>query len=127
MNVAILGTGKMGAAMARRLSERGFSLVLWNRTPERIPTDVGAKVALSPAEAAYRADIVISSLTDPAAVRDVYLGQYGAALAGGRLFVEMSTAGPASVLELQPAIEASGSRLIDAAVLGRIDAVVAGP
>src|ERR1700738_63676 len=116
----------MGAAMARRLSEQGFQLVLWNRTPDRIPTDIGAKVALSPAEAAYRADTVISSLTDPAAVRDVYLGEYGAALAGGRHFVEMSTAGPASVLELQPAIEASGSRLIDAPVLGSIDAVLAG-
>jgi 3-hydroxyisobutyrate dehydrogenase-like beta-hydroxyacid dehydrogenase len=126
MTVAILGTGKMGAAMARRLSEQGFPLVLWNRTPERIPADIGAKVALSPAEAAYRAEIVISSLTDPAAVRDVYLGKYGAALAGGRLFIEMSTAGPEAVLELQPAISANGSRMIDAPVLGSIDAVLAG-
>jgi 3-hydroxyisobutyrate dehydrogenase-like beta-hydroxyacid dehydrogenase len=126
MTVAILGMGKMGGAMARRLSEQGFPLVLWNRTPDRIPTDLGAAVATSPAEAASRAEIVISSLTGPDAVRQVYLGPDGAATAGGRLFVEMSTAGPAAVLELQPALEANGSRVIDAPVLGSVDAVRAG-
>ena len=126
MTIAILGTGKMGAAMARRLSDHGFPLVLWNRTPERIPTDLGAAIAATPAEAAVRAEIVISSLTGPEAVREVYLGVNGAGPVGGRLFIEMSTAGPAAVLELQPALEARGSRVIDAPVLGSVDAVLAG-
>ena len=126
MTIAILGTGKMGAAMARRLSNHGFPLVLWNRTPERIPTDLGAAIAATPAEAAVRAEIVISSLTGPEAVREVYLGVNGAGPVGGRLFIEMSTAGPAAVLELLPALEARGSRVIDAPVLGSVDAVLAG-
>ena len=111
MTIAILGTGKMGAAMARRLSDRGFPLVLWNRTPERIPADLGAAIAATPADAAARAEIVVSSLTGPEAVREVYLGVNGAGQVGGRLFIEMSTAGPAAVLELQPALEARGARL----------------
>ncbi len=119
--VAILGTGKMGTAFARRLAAAGtdLQLSLWNRTRERAEqVGVGA-VAPSPAEAVRDAELVITSLTNREAVRAAYLGRDGALAAeGGRLFVEMSTAGPDAVAELAPEVEAAGSRLIDAPVLG---------
>ena len=73
--VAILGTGKMGGAMARRLASAGFDIMLWNRSATRAEELHLGRVAASPAEAVRGADIVISSLTNDAAVRDVYLGE----------------------------------------------------
>jgi 3-hydroxyisobutyrate dehydrogenase-like beta-hydroxyacid dehydrogenase len=125
MKVAILGTGKMGAAMASRLAGEGVRLVLWNRTRERVPAGLGA-VAATPGEAAGAADIVLSSLTGPEAIRDVYLGPDGAAAVPGKLFVEMSTVGPWSALELEPSVRAAGSSIVDAPVVGSVGAAAGG-
>jgi 3-hydroxyisobutyrate dehydrogenase-like beta-hydroxyacid dehydrogenase len=75
------------------------------------------------------ADIVISSLTNAAAVRDVYLGPHGAfeTPAGMKnLFVEMSTAGPESIEKLNQEARTRGLRLLEAPVLGSVPAVESG-
>jgi 3-hydroxyisobutyrate dehydrogenase/2-hydroxy-3-oxopropionate reductase len=127
MRVAILGTGKMGGAMARRLESQGHELVLWNRTRARAEALGVGRVAATPAEAVERADVVISMLTDADAVRAAYLGEGGAAKAAkDQVFVEMSTAGPAIATEISPHIERSGAHLLEAPVLGSIGAVEAG-
>ena len=117
--VAILGTGKMGSAIAGRLSGAGFDLTLWNRTRERA-TGLGiGQVADTPAAAAGNADVIISSLTGPNAVRAAYLGPTGAlSAAKGKLIVEMSTAGPDLVADLAKKVAAAGARLVDAPILG---------
>jgi 3-hydroxyisobutyrate dehydrogenase-like beta-hydroxyacid dehydrogenase len=125
--VAVLGTGKMGGAIARRLAASGFDLVLWNRTPEKAEQlDVG-RVAATPADAARDADVVISSLTNDVAVRTVYLGEDGVLRsATGKLLVEMSTAGPQVAEELERAAQAKGARLVEAPVVGSVPAVESG-
>src|ERR1700726_4458240 len=94
MKVAILGTGKVGAAMARRLHQQGFDLHLWNRTRQRAEQLGFGAVYDTPAEAAKGADVVISMLTDSAAVRQAYVEQRAS------IFVE------APVLGSVPAVEA---------------------
>ena len=127
MRVAILGTGKMGGAMARRLASAGHELTLWNRTRERAEALGVGKVVATPAEAAQNADVVISMLTDANAVRGAYLGDNGAAKAAQRqAFVDMSTAGPDISKELAPLIERTGSQFVEAPVLGSIAAVESG-
>ena len=117
--VAVLGTGKMGSALARRLAESGFEITLWNRTRSRAEEVGVGHVAATPADAVRAADVVISSLTGPDAVRATYSGPQGAlSAAGGQLFVEMSTAGPDAVARLEPQVVATGSRLVDAPILG---------
>jgi 3-hydroxyisobutyrate dehydrogenase-like beta-hydroxyacid dehydrogenase len=117
--IAIIGTGKMGSAIAARFSEAGFEVVLWNRTQSRARALGFGTVADTPAAAARDADIVVSSLTGPAAVRAAYLGPDGALAGGkGKRFVEMSTAGPDLVSELAVHVAAAGSTLIDAPILG---------
>ena len=91
MRIAVLGTGKMGGAAARRLSSSGFPVVLWNRSRERAEAVGVGTVAESPAEAVAEADLAISVLTGPAAVREVY-AQLDPR--GDRVYLEMSTAGP---------------------------------
>jgi 3-hydroxyisobutyrate dehydrogenase-like beta-hydroxyacid dehydrogenase len=127
MRVAILGTGKMGSAMARRLNSEGHELTLWNRTRDRAEALGIGKVAATPAEAAEGAEVVISILTDADAVRDAYLGEGGAAKAArGQVFVEMSTAGPDVSTEIAPQIQRAGAQYLEAPVLGTIPAVEAG-
>ena len=127
MRVAILGTGKMGSAMARRLGSAGFELTLWNRTRQRAEAVGVGKVASTPAEAVADAEVVISILTDADAVRTAYLGANGAVKgARGQVFVEMSTAGPEVPKELAPAIERAGAQFVEAPVFGSIAAVESG-
>jgi 3-hydroxyisobutyrate dehydrogenase-like beta-hydroxyacid dehydrogenase len=127
VRVAILGTGKMGSALASRLSEAGYELVLWNRTRARAEALGLGRVFATAAAAARDADVVISSLTGPEAVLAAYLGPDGAVTPGtGRLFIEMSTAGPELAEELARAVAAAGARLVIAPIIGAPPAVRAG-
>ncbi len=127
MQVAILGTGKMGGAIARRLEAEGHQLTLWNRTRKRAEALGVGRVTASPAEAVEHAEVVISILTDADAIRAAYLGQGGAVqTARNQVFVEMSTAGPDVVKELQPAIEGTGAKFVECPVLGSIGAMETG-
>jgi 3-hydroxyisobutyrate dehydrogenase-like beta-hydroxyacid dehydrogenase len=125
--VAILGTGKMGSAIARRLAGSGVEPVLWNRTRERAEALGVGSVVATPADAVAPADVVISSLTGADAVRATYSGPSGAlAAAHGQTFVEMSTAGPDVLTELLQGIAATGSTLVDAPLLGAPPMVLSG-
>lgn len=119
IRIAVLGTGRMGSALAGRLAGAGAELTLWDRTADRATALGLGRTAASPAEAAREAEFVISSLTGPEAVRATYLGP-GGALAGahGQLFIEMSTAGPDVEAELEPLVVAAGSHLVDATIVG---------
>jgi 3-hydroxyisobutyrate dehydrogenase len=68
--VAVLGTGIMGAPMARNLLKAGFHVRVWNRTPDkaRLLVADGADLADTPADAVSEAAFVITMLTDTAAV-----------------------------------------------------------
>jgi 3-hydroxyisobutyrate dehydrogenase len=117
----------MGGAIARRLVASGFDVTVWDRTPAKAHALGVGRVASTPAEAIRNAEIAISSLTNAAAVREVYLGQDGAfAASGASLFVEMSTAGPESIDELSQEARTRGLRLLEAPVLGSVPAVESG-
>ncbi|MEV0595973.1 Rid family hydrolase [Nonomuraea cavernae] len=105
--IAFLGQGRMGVPMARRLSEAGHAVTVWRRG-----------TGVSAAEAVDGAELVITMLRDPAAVREVL----AAALPGlrpGATVVEMSTIGPEAVRELRALLPA-GVGLVDAPVLGSV-------
>lgn len=117
--ITVLGTGKMGSALARRLAGAGFELTLWDRTADRAKAVGLGRVAASPAEAVAEAEFVISSLTGPEALRATYLGPGGALeKAHGHLFLEMSTAGPEFEAELAPHVASTDSHLVDAPIVG---------
>jgi 3-hydroxyisobutyrate dehydrogenase len=97
VTVAVLGTGTMGAPIARNLLRAGFGLRVWNRTPAKaaVLVDDGAHLASSPAAAATGVDVLITMLTDGAAVADVMTGPRGALskLPSGAVWIQMSTVG----------------------------------
>jgi 3-hydroxyisobutyrate dehydrogenase len=126
--VAMVGTGRMGAAMAVRLAGAGHEVVLFNRTRSRadaLAAEIGARVAGTPAEAAAATDIVLVSLADDAAVTALYDG-LAAGLRPGAVVLEMSTVAPETVRDLAPLVAERGATLLDAPVSGSVPVVQRG-
>lgn len=96
--VALLGLGAMGAPMAANLARAGTPLTVWNRTAAKAEPlrALGARVALTPAEAAREADVVVTMLWDGAAVDEVLFGPSGVVegARAGTVVVDMSTTSP---------------------------------
>ncbi|GII55298.1 hypothetical protein Pth03_36870 [Planotetraspora thailandica] len=124
--IAFLGLGTMGTPMARRLLAAGHPLTVWNRSAGRAEElgQEGATVAASPAEAVRDADIVITMLADPAAVREV-VGAAAPALRPGTTLIEASTIGPGALREVAGLLP-DGVRLIDSPVMGSADRAASG-
>jgi 3-hydroxyisobutyrate dehydrogenase-like beta-hydroxyacid dehydrogenase len=125
--VAVLGTGKMGGAIAQRLKTGGFDVSVWDRTRSKAEGLQVGPVIDSPADAARGADVLVSMVTGPQALREVYFGPTGVFAAGAKAtIVEMSTVGPAAARELADAAELNGVKLVAAPVIGSIPAVNSG-
>ncbi len=120
MRIGVAGVGKMGAAIAARLIEVGHEVAVWNRTLDKAKAVAGATVAATPAELVQRADIIISSLTDAAALDAVYKGPSGLLSGGvaGKLFIDMSTVLPATAVALAEAVRAEGAAFVECPVGG---------
>jgi 3-hydroxyisobutyrate dehydrogenase len=120
MKVGIAGMGKMGAAIAARLIERGRDVTVWNRTPEKARAVAGAKIAASPAELAQNNDVVITILTDSTAQDAVYNETSGLLQANisGKLFIDMSTVLPKAEIALAAAVRAKGGAFVECPVGG---------
>lgn len=127
--VAVVGLGAMGSRIARRLILAGHEVIVWNRTPAKLAelVDLGATAAESPADAARRADVLITMVADPASLRAVSEGGEGIAAGADATLtvIEMSTVGPAAAACLASALPAE-TPLLDAPVLGSIDEAEAG-
>ena len=126
----MIGTGRMGAAMARRIAAADFPTQVWNRDTakaEAVAHDTGVAVAAS-AAAAAGADVVVTSLADDEAVRDVYLGADGvcAGVADGTVVVDTSTIDPMTTAQIGDAVDAAGGAFLDAPVSGSVSTVDSG-
>lgn len=129
--VAVVGTGRMGAAMAVKLREAGAEVVLFNRTADKahqLAGETGARVAASAAEAAASAPVVLVSLADDRAVTETYRGQDGIAAGAkaGTVVADTSTVDPRTVAETRRLLGESGAGLLDAPVSGSVPSVQQG-
>ncbi len=130
MQIAVIGLGHMGVAMARRLLKAGHQLTVFNRTRDKaLPLErQGARIAASAKEAAGYADVLVTMLSDDQAVLDNLLGDHGA-LAGlehGHIHVSSSTIGVATSRRLAELHRQAGQVYVAAPVLGRPEAAEAG-
>ena len=119
--VAFLGTGIMGAPMARNCAAAGLDVRAWDRTPEKVRAlaDDGVTPVDSPAETVRGADAVVTMLADGAAVEAVMIG--GGALAAmddEALWLQMSTIGVAATGRLVKLAAERGIAYVDAPVVG---------
>ena len=125
MKIAVLGLGKMGQAISERLLQGGHHVTLWNRSKGKADPllEKGATEADTPQVAATSAEVVITSLANDDAVRQVALGESGIHSAvGDRTYVDCSTSSPSLSAELG----ASFARFVALPILGAPPAVRAG-
>ena len=96
MKIAFLGTGIMGAPMARNLTKAGFDVTVWNRSPQKAAklSDV-AKVVGMAGEAVEGADVVFTMVENSGAVIDILFGEHAAVAANpDALFIDTSSIQP---------------------------------
>ncbi len=125
MKIAVLGLGNMGQALSERLLQGGHHLTVWNRSKEKADPllENGVTAAETLAEAAASAEVVMTSLANDDAVREVALGPHGILSAiGDRTFVDCSTISPTLSAELSEAF----ARFIALPILGAPQAVRSG-
>ena len=121
MKLALLGTGRMGFPMARRLCQAGHAVHVWNRSADKaspLAAD-GATVHASAAEAAAAADIVIGMLENGPVVASVLFDQgTAAAMRPGTLFIDMASIKPREAREHAARLAERGVGQLDAPVSG---------
>jgi 3-hydroxyisobutyrate dehydrogenase-like beta-hydroxyacid dehydrogenase len=120
----VVGLGEMGGGMVLRLLAAGHTVIGWNRTRAKADPFVaaGMQLADSPRAVAERSELVITMVTNNAALDAVLEGPDGilAGLGPGKIFAEMSTTAPQLMRDLAARVGKRGATLLDAPVLGSI-------
>ncbi len=120
--IGFIGLGNMGSRMTRRLLAAGYPLGIYdaNQDVTRAFEQQNIQRAGTPQDLAGAAEVVLCSVNDDAAVREVVTGRNGILAASGplRYFVNLSTVSPATSRELAKAGQERGVSMIDAAVSG---------
>jgi len=128
--VGFCGLGDMGQVIVPRLLEAGYDVVGWNRTASKGKPliDKGMRWAESPREAAEQAEVVLSIVTDGAAVKAVALGPDGiiSGLKKDAVYVDMSTIAPDVSREVAAAFKDKGRSMLDGPLSGSPITVAAG-
>jgi 3-hydroxyisobutyrate dehydrogenase len=118
MKIGIAGIGKMGAAIAARLSSVGHEIMVWNRSADKAKA-TGFRVADSPAALARGSETIVSILADAGAVESVYQRMLEGGVKG-KLFIEMSTVRPGVSRKLSSTVRAKAGAFIECPVGGTI-------
>ena len=122
MKIGIAGMGKMGQAVAQRMLGLGHEVWVYNRNPSRADALVaaGAHRATHPADLAAQCEIVVSLLTDAAAVEQVYGGPQGLLSKPNAVLIESSTVAPEFQEKMARTAKQSGARYQECPVSGSI-------
>jgi 3-hydroxyisobutyrate dehydrogenase-like beta-hydroxyacid dehydrogenase len=125
MDIAVLGMGRMGSALAVRLLAGGHRVTVWNRSKGKAgeAASAGALAAGSVTDAVRDVDVVITMLSNDDAVRAVALGELRSSIGDQVTYVNTTTVSPALNSELA---EAFAGRFLALLVMGRPEAVRAG-
>jgi 3-hydroxyisobutyrate dehydrogenase-like beta-hydroxyacid dehydrogenase len=128
--VGFVGLGAMGGGIARRLLDAGHPVVGWNRTKAKAQdlVDAGMELADTPREAAARADVLFTMLTNTAAVEGATEGEDGilAGLRPGTVWADLSTISPDASVALAGRVAETGAYFLDTPVSGSPATLAAG-
>lgn len=120
--IGLIGLGNIGGGMCQRLLARGIGVVAFDVSPAaaKAAAEHGAKIESSPAAVAERAKVIVTSLPNPAIVRDVYLGtgELVAKSRPGTTLIETSTIDPHTIRHVAEAAAGAGIELLDVALSG---------
>jgi 3-hydroxyisobutyrate dehydrogenase len=117
--IGLAGMGRMGSAMARRLAETGHEVRVWNRTADRCDAAVAAGATRTTLPGIAACDVIITSLTDAAALQAVLDGLTAAGIPG-RLVIDMSTLLPDQAEAFARRVAAAGADAVHCPVGGTV-------
>ncbi|MDR9403504.1 MAG: NAD(P)-dependent oxidoreductase [Halothece sp. Uz-M2-17] len=122
MKIGLLGTGLMGQAMAQTLLAAGYSVMAYNRTPEKLDPlkEKGCAIARSSTALIAECDCIILMLSDAVAIKEVVLAPDTAKQLSGRTMIQMGTIAPKQSQQLQSQIVSYGGDYLEAPVLGSV-------
>ena len=123
MQAGWIGLGGLGAAMARRLAERGLLAGAWNRTRargEKALTGLSTTLSQTPVELARHCRLLFLCLADDTAVQEV-MDSLEAELRPGTVVVDVSTTAPATSATLARRLATRGAQFVDAPVSGGVE------
>jgi 3-hydroxyisobutyrate dehydrogenase len=122
MKIALLGTGLLGAEIAKRLFQQHIDMTVWNRTPEKLRplATQGIKIATTAQQAIATTDATILMLTDAPAIRDVLLTEATDTALVGKTVIQMGTIAPRESQLLAAEILALEGDYLEAPVLGSL-------
>jgi 3-hydroxyisobutyrate dehydrogenase-like beta-hydroxyacid dehydrogenase len=130
LKLGFVGLGVMGGGIARRLLDAGHEVHGYNRTREKARPleELGLVLEESPRAVAESADVVLSMVTNVAALRAVAEGDEGilAGLAPGKIWIDMTTAAPSVSRELAAKARERGADMVDAPVSGSVSTLEEG-
>ncbi len=128
--LGFVGLGLMGSRLARRLHKSGWDITIWNRSlePAKLLEQDGINSAESLEELVVRSNVILSSLSNDAAVQSIYLDEGGifSSVSAGTIVLEMSTISPDLSRLLHKKASTLGIGFLDLAVSGSTSAVDAG-
>lgn len=125
--IGFVGVGRMGANMARRLKDCGYRITAvqdrHTTSTESLASELGCEGAASPARVAEVSDVVITVVSDDAAMREIYTESHPTSLlshAKDRLFINCATITPAIHIEIEQAVERRGGISLEACMASSI-------
>src|SRR5271170_1705423 len=122
-NIGFVGVGRMGANMARRLKERGFTVAavydVHSEAATSLALELGCEAATALADVTQLADVIITVVTDDKAMKSIYSGGL-LKCAGGKLFINCATISPAVHVEVEAKAQKAGAQTLEACMASSI-------
>ena len=126
-DVGFVGTGRMGANMAHRLRDQGYRITAVQDCNEQVAKELaralGCEAAGTPAQVAQLSEVVVTVVSDDAAMREIYAKDSPGSLlvhAKGRLFINCATVTPDLHVEIEQAVERNGGGSLEACMASSI-------
>jgi 3-hydroxyisobutyrate dehydrogenase len=126
MNIGLVGVGRMGANMARRLKDRGFQVTALYDTNRAasiaLASELGCAAAQDLSELTAESDVIFTVVTDDDAMRQIFAGNGDNLLvnARGRLFVNCATISPQVHVEIEKLADKAGAQSLEACMASSI-------
>ncbi len=124
--IGFVGVGRMGANMARRLKDQGFKIAAVydqrGKAAKEVAAELGAEACKTVGKVTELSDVIITVVTDDAAMREIFPAAKKALLknAAGKLFINCATISPQVHVDVEALAEASGAQSLEACMASSI-------
>ncbi|NWK55117.1 NAD(P)-dependent oxidoreductase [Verrucomicrobiaceae bacterium N1E253] len=122
--IAVIGLGRMGANMARHLTDCGYTITsvydILPQTTQELANELGSTAATSPSQVCEEADVILTVVTDDTSMRELFSPDQLLTQATGKTFINCATVSPEVHQEVEAACQAAGAHSLEACMASSI-------